>query len=71
MPPPEQWFYHDIALENLLILMAHVFKKAKPGWFERIKEEFYTVMNVADVKLQEYYWKRIASCFENDVHHFQ
>jgi len=40
------------------------------GWFRKLKNGLLKTINVGDLKLSEFYWRKIAVCFEADVFHF-
>ena len=69
-PIKQNWFYHDLALECVLILLSHLRKHVDLLWFKQIRNDLYRAINVSDLKLSEFYWRKIAVCFEADVFHF-
>jgi hypothetical protein len=66
----ENWFYHDLAFQNLLILLSHIQDRVSEEWFSAAKSKIVKILSVVDLKLCELYWKKIANCYEDDVKHF-
>ena len=54
-------FFHDKAFHCVLQLLMKIFlldhkDEARKEWFRGVRDRIHQIMNVADLKLCEYYW---------------